>query len=239
MLSSIEVRAAVAAVSLFVLPLAANGQVVSKAFQNGLNGYTGTFDRRISTDVFGTCCETSNGADSAAYFLDGYNGADSDDTQGLIRFDNIIGAGANQIPTNATILDATLTVTTSLAGNAQTSGPWGVAGMLQPFTATTTHADFPSSSDHGHRGPWWQDGSATRPVGGYGFQIPGLPDSANVTSVVQSWASGATNNGLVIQAGLANSVTQNANTADGWSIHTTGFPTSDTRPNLDVTYTKA
>ena len=237
--SSVKVCAAFAAVLLFVLPLVANGQVVTKAFQNGLNGYTGTFDRRISTDVFGTGTETSNGADAAAYFIDGYNGADSDDTQGLLRFDSLIGPGANQVPSNATILDAKLTLTTSLAGNAQTSGPWGVAGMLQPFTATTVHADFPSGTDHGHRGPWWQDSSATRPVGGFGFQLPGHPDIANVTSVVQSWASGAPNHGLVVQAGLADSVSQNANTADGWSYHTTGFPTSDTRPKLDVTYTTA
>jgi hypothetical protein len=37
---------------------------------------------------------------------------------------------------------------------------------------------------------------------------------------------------------LSDTVTAaNFSTADGWSIHTTGFPTSDTRPRLDVTYT--
>jgi hypothetical protein len=205
------------------------------AFQNGLNGYTGTFDRRISSGA-----EVGNGADAAAYFLDGFNAVamDSNDTQGLIRFDAIIGNGPGQIPSGATILDATLTVTTSLAGNAQTAGPYGVAGLLKPVSATTEYfADFMSTSDHTSRGAWWQDGSATRPTGGYGFQIPGAQDSANVTSVVQAWASGAPAHGFVIQAGLSDSVTANANTADGWSIHTTGFPTSDTRPRLDVTYT--
>ena len=210
-------------------------QTQSVMFQNGANGYNGTFDRRISSGA-----EVGNGADSAAYFLDGFNGValDSNDTQGLIRFDNIIGSGPGQIPSGATILDAKLTVTTSLAGDAQTSGPFGVAGLLKAVGPTTEYfADFMSASDHTSRGAWWQDGSATRPTGGYGFQIPGAQDSANVTSVVQSWAGGAPAHGLVIQAGLSDSVTVNANTADGWSIHTTGFPTSDTRPKLEVTYT--
>jgi hypothetical protein len=207
----------------------------SVSFQNGANGYNGTFDRRISSGN-----EIGNGADSAAYFLDGFNGVamDSNDTQGLIRFNNIIGNGPGQIPSGATILNAKLTVTTSLAGNAQTSGPYGVAGLLKAVGPTTDYfADFMSTTDHTSRGAWWQDGSATRPVGGFGFQLPGAPDSANVTPVVQSWAGGAAAHGFVLQAGLSDSVTQNANTADGWSIHTTGFPTSDTRPKLEVTYT--
>jgi hypothetical protein len=234
--SSLRVRAIFAAASLFFLPVAANGQVVTKAFQNGLNGYTGTFDRLISSTV----SQERDGSTVAAYFMDGFDGGTSADAQNLIRFDNIIGPGANQIPSNATILDAKLTVTTSLAGDAQTAGPYGVSGILSHgFTSTTTHADYPATSDHGHRGPWWQDASATRPVGGFGFQLPGAPDSANVTSIVQSWASGAPNFGFAMQAGLADVAAQNANTADGWSIHTTGFPTSDTRPKLNVTYTTA
>jgi hypothetical protein len=222
--------------ALIVAVLSSSALAVTQtvAFQNGLNGYNGTFDRRISSGN-----EIGNGADSAAYFLDGFNGTDSNDTQGLIRFDNIIGNGPGQIPSGATILDAKLTVTTSLAGNAQTSGPFGVAGLLQAVDGNTDYfGNFTSATDFTSRGPWWQDGSATRPVGGYGFQIPGAEDSASVTPIVQSWASGAPAHGFTIQPGLSDSVTiTNHSTADGWSIHTTGFPTSDTRPKLEVTYT--
>lgn len=214
----------------------------SVSFQNGLNGYTGTFDRRISS----AATDESNGADSAAYFLDGFapdgtdanTDPDSPDTQGLIRFDNIFGNGAGQIPAGATILDAKLTLTTSLAGNSQTNGPYGVAGLSQAFNATTSFfTNFMSTTDYTSRGAWWQDGYATRPVGGYGFQIPGVQDTANVTPIVQSWSAGSPNNGFVIQAGLSDTIATAANTSDGWSIHTTGFPTSDTRPKLEVTYT--
>ena len=131
-----------------------------------------------------------------------------------------------------------MTVTTSLAGNAQTNGPYGVSGLKQPFDSSTSFfGSFSSSTDFTSRGAWWQDGSATRPTGGYGFQTPGIQDSANVTPIVQSWASGSANNGFVIQAGLSDTALTAANTSDGWSIHTTGFPTSDTRPKLEVSYT--
>jgi len=213
-------------------------QVVNKTLQNGLNGYAGTVDRKLSevaaNDVFGNTV--------AQYFLDGYSSGTtvSPDEQGLIRFDNLIGNGANQIPANATILDAKLTVTTSLSGNSQTSGPYGVAGLNQAFDANTSYfGSFTSATDFGSRGAWWQDGYATRPVGGYGFQRPGVAASANVTSLVQGWANGGANHGMVIQAGAGNSIADNANTNDGWSIYTTGFPFSDSRPKLEVSYTTA
>ena len=77
-------------------------QVVNKTLQNGLNGYAGTVDRKLSevaaNDVFGNTV--------AQYFLDGYSSGTtvSPDEQGLIRFDNLIGNGANQIPANAHIV---------------------------------------------------------------------------------------------------------------------------------------
>lgn len=213
-------------------------QVVNTFFQNGANGYNGTVDRKLSetaaNEVFGNTV--------AQYFLDGFSsGATvSPDEQGLLRFDNIIGNGPGQVPANATILDAKLTVTTSLSGNSQTSGPFGVAGLNQAFNASTSYfSSFPSATDFTSRGAWWQDGYATRPVGGYGFQRPGVAESANVTSLVQGWANGTPNHGLVIQAGAGDNVAANANTNDGWSIYTTGFPFSDSRPKLEVSYTTA
>ncbi len=216
-------------------------QVVNTAFQNGLNGYTGTFDRRISERVITDPAFEINGNTVASYMLDGFGtGGGSPDEPGLVRFDNLIGNGPGQIPAGATILDAKFSVTTALTGNAQTSGPFGVAGLLQPFNASTSYfTNYTSTTDFGSRGPWWQDDSATRPTGGYGFQVPGVTDSANVHSLVQSWANGTPNHGLVIQAGISNTILENANTGDGWAIHTTGFPFSDSRPKLEVSYTTA
>jgi len=213
----------------------AAAQVVTTSFQNGADGYTGTFDRRIGE----RSQDEVDGISAPHYFLDGFQpNQTSPDTQGLLRFDNIIGSDPGQIPSGATILSAELFLTTSLVGNAQTGGPYGVAGLLQPFDSTTLYfSDFTTTTDLVSRGAWWQDGSATRPVGGYGRQNPGSTDSANGASIFQSWADGAANNGFVVQAGLSDSIFEAANTGDGWSIRTTGYPLSDTRPRLKVSYT--
>jgi len=208
-------------------------EVVTVSFQNGIDGYTGTFDRMISERNE----HNQNGSEVVNDFLDGYQKDNSPDEQFLVRFDDIIGDDPGQIPAGATVLSAELTVTTSLVGNAQTGGPYGVAGVLQPFDSATVYYDFISNTQMISRGPWWQDGSATRPVGGYGVQNPGKTDSANVASVVQSWLDGADNNGLVIQAGLPELITDVANSTDGWSIRTTGYPLADSRPKLTVSYT--
>lgn len=214
----------------------AGGEVVTVSFQNGDNGYMGTFDRTISERND----HNVDGSEVVHDFLDGYKTDSSPDEQRLIRFDGIIGSEAGQIPVGATILGAELVVTTSLVGNAQTGGPYGVAGLLQAFDSTTSYfVDFASTTNLVSRGAWWQDGSATRPVGGFGRQHPGNTDSTNVTSVVQSWMDGAENHGLVIQAGLPDLINEVANTTDGWSIRTTGYPLSESRPKLMVSYTTA
>ena len=235
-LKSIVSRAALAGGFCVALVGIAGAQVVTISFQNGADGYTGTFDRTISERND----HNVDGSEVVNDFLDGYQTDSSPDEQRLIRFDNIIGDEPGQIPAGATILSAELIVTTSLVGNAQTGGPYGVAGLLQPFDSTTSYfVDFSTTTDLVSRGAWWQDGSATRPVGGYGRQHPGNTDSGNVTPVVQAWVSGAENHGLVIQAGLPDLLNEPANTTDGWSIRTTGYPSSDTRPKLMVTYTTA
>lgn len=209
-------------------------EVVTVSFQNGVDGYTGTFDRTISERLE----HELDGSEVVNDFVDGYNMDASPDEQRLIRFDNIIGSEPNQIPAGATILSAELIVTTGLVSNAATGGPYGVAGLLQPFDSNTSYfIDFITTTNMGSRGAWWQDGSATRPVGGYGRQNPGNTTSGNVTPVVQSWLDGMENHGLTIQAGLPELMTERANTTDGWSIRTTGYPFSDTRPKLKVSYT--
>jgi hypothetical protein len=201
------------------------------SFQNGVNGYTGTFDRKID-ERGGT--NDQDGSTVAQYFLDGYQ-ADpvSPDAQALIRFDNIIGGGAGQIPAGATILSAQLTVNTSTTGNAQSAGPWGVAQLLGPFDSSTTY--FGSYNCGGcalvSRGPWWQDSYTERPLAGYGGKWQGDIAVADITPIVQNWVSGAANHGVTIQTGNP------PGTVDGWGVISTGHPVIERRPQLSVTYT--
>ena len=228
-------RSAVAGGLCIALTGLATADVVTVTFQEGSLGYDSCFDRYISD----TGADDADGDTVATKYLDGYAKDSSPDVQYLIRFDDIIGEDANQIPTNATILDAKITLTTSLASNAHTGGPYGVAGLVAEFDSGTTYwDDFSSNTSMGSRGPWWQDESATRPVGGFGGQMKGQRDSAPITPLVQSWVD-SENYGMVVQAGLSDDVDAPANTTDGWSIRTTGYPFSDSRPKLTVTYTTA
>jgi hypothetical protein len=231
---SLVFRAALAGGFCMLVAGSVGAEVVTTSFQNGVDGYTGTFDRTISERPE----HNLDGSEVVYDFLDGYQTDSSPDEQRLIRFDDIIGSDPGQIPAGATILSAELIVTTSLVSNAQTGGPYGVAGLLQAFDSTTSYfVDFNSTTNLVSRGAWWQDGTATRPVGGFGRQHPGNTDRGNVASVVQSWVDGGENHGLVIQAGLPDLINERANTTDGWSIRTTGYPSSDTRPKLEVSYT--
>lgn len=229
-----------AAVSLVATQAMAQVSVNTVSFQEGVNGYLGTFDMLVSENP---AEDGRLGSSTPAYFLDGQAGG-SPDTQGLIRFDNILGAGSGQIPFGATILRAGLTVTTNGDDpstdppgntNSQTSGPYVVAGMLSPFNAESRRTDF------GSRGPIWRqfasrEFSATRPQAGFGDAIDRTINAndvvtANVTNIVQRWANGSLdNNGLTIQAGYTG-------TSDGWMICTSSHPDTTRRPKLTVEYT--
>src|SRR5262245_43203198 len=75
------------------------------SFQNGTAGYVDAFDRRIgpgASQVNGSAVNT----DASSYFIDGGASAlnDTGFTQGLIRFDNIVGGSG--IPAGAKIVSA-------------------------------------------------------------------------------------------------------------------------------------
>src|SRR5262245_55586071 len=131
-------RITLAAILVVLIPASLALAVTSTTvtFQNGVSGYTGTFEHKISE----TLANNVDGSTTQQYFVDGYAGgtSPSPDESDLIRFDTILGSGAGQIPSGAFILDASLQYTTAQqSGNAQTNGPWGVAGLNEAFDSTT------------------------------------------------------------------------------------------------------
>jgi hypothetical protein len=216
-----------------ILPAgAALGVTETVSFQDGIGGYTGTELRRIDERAG---AQDYNGDDRVRAFVDGYQlDPRSQESQVLLRFENIIGNGAGQIPPGATILDAALTVRTGTAGASDSPGPWGVAQLLQPFDQTTSF--FGSFNCGGctlvSRGAWWEDGYTERPLAGFGRQNHDQVTSADVRDMVQAWSdNAASNHGLVIQAGNP------PGTVDGWGFESTGHPVASSRPKLSVTYT--
>ena len=213
-------RLTISVVVLTLLPaswaLALTSTTVS--FQNGISGYTGTYDRYIAQTP-------DAGIDGSAL---------SDVTligntqQALIRFDNIFGNNPGQIPLGARILDASLQLSTiggPDANSDNTNGPYAVAGLTNSFNNTTTFASY-----SGGIGAWFENGHSTRPQGNYGRLDGGETQATDIRSIVQGWSDGGTNNGLTVNGG-------NPTGTDTWRIQTTGNSSPGSRPKLSVTYT--
>jgi hypothetical protein len=248
--------ACAAALSVMLLPC---GVVAVRAdtvvsFQNGFNSYTGETQRRINSienSVTGT-----GASNNTALGVDGYSANTnpvgqtsnySPDQPLLMRFDSIFGSGAGQIPSGAFIIDAKLQLTSNNTGSADSPGPFGIAGLLQPFTSSTVYHNFDTSGGAditafgGNRGPWFANGKSMRPIAAYGkvgeaasaaFD-PNTTYSARITPLLRSWQTG-NNYGFAIQTGFTG-------TNNAWGIRTGGYNdgTGDiaSRPKLTVTYT--
>ncbi|MEK7953470.1 Ig-like domain-containing protein [Luteolibacter soli] len=208
-----------------------NGSVVipkfTTSFQQGINGYTGQWDRRVGEN--GTA---QNGSAVQQYAVDGNPGpADaSEDTNGLIRFSNIFGTGPGQIPPGAEVIDAKLILTTATVSNAQSPGPWAIDRLMVAVNDSTTYASLggdpnPNTFDglEGARGA-----SYGLPVAGYTGMAQGQVGTADVTQIVKAWAEGEPNYGFSIFS---------SPTTDGWNYDTVGNTNPLLRPKLEVTYT--
>ncbi len=196
--------------------------VQTTSFQYGVNGYTTYFGRRV--DEAGT-----NTVETAVqqYAVDGYDAvANSPDVNAILRFENLFGSAAGQIPVGATILKAELVLTTAVADNAQSPGPWVVDRLLFPVDATTNYIQMTQGSNVGVRGL-----SARTPVAGFGNNAQGDVQAADVTAHVRAWATATdpndANRGLAIY---------DASTSDGWNFCTAGNSDPNKRPKLVVSY---
>src|SRR5262245_4487475 len=106
-------------------------QAATATFQQGVNGYTGT------ADTYGRADQPTTRFPNAVIVL-----VDNDNpiAHGLIRFDNIFGSGAGQVPLSATISSATLTVRTSNDGD-----PVWFHRMLVAWDETNNWNEFATS----------------------------------------------------------------------------------------------
>ena len=137
------------------------------------------------------------------------------------RFDNIIGAGAGQIPLGATILKATLQISTGVGSNAQTGGEYGVSQLLQAFNVGTQFADF------GANGPTQADGELGAVASFFTGVVEGKEVVFDVKTILQAWANGASNFGFNIQS---------LGTSDGWQVFASGALSPELRPLLLVEF---
>ncbi len=184
----------------------------SLVIQEGLNGYASTQDTTLRAATPGT---TQGNTTTIITDLD--DGGLQ--VQGLLRFDNLFGTGRNQIPPNAVIHSATLTVQVTNASN----GAIALHRMLVTWNENSTWNSLTTT------GPGVQvvteaalvpDNQPIALAGATG------PRSFDVTNSLQAWLGGASNFGWVILN----------TTTDGWDIVSSEGANGLQRPRLEVVY---
>ena len=186
-------------------------------FQQGTDGYTGTQDTYTDENF-----TTNNNGSLIEVAVDLDDGAGDATTQGLIRFDDIFGVGAGQIPVGATINSAELTVyvTNVSNGAAQVT----LHSMLMDWNEASTW-------DSTVNGVSTDDVEASSAIDSTLASPDNLGSQTftGLAAVLQAWSDGAANYGWVI-------TTDNDN---GWDFASSENGTVSFRPVLTVDYTIA
>lgn len=184
------------------------------SFQNGdVNGYAGTVD----TYLHAGSANTNLGA-AVEVQVDAPGGTPADAKHGLIRFNNIFGTDANQIPPGATITSAVLTVNVTNASVDLRS----FHRMLQTWEASDTW----NSRVNGIQADDVEARAAADSTSA--FTGTGLTN-VDVTADLVAWQGGASRYGWAIFC---------ANT-DGWAFSSAEAATQSLRPKLTVSYQPA
>lgn len=174
-------------------------EVVTVSFQNGVNGYQGTTQFRITGD---------GGSIIDADFVQIQGGPNATANQkrwAFWTFSDIVGTSPGQIPPGATIISARLELRTCSFQHtaAKSTGPVCVARMLVPMeyipNVPTWRADATTWFTFSDDGPNFQDRHFDRPVGGYIDMMEwDRVESAEIGPIVQAWADGEPNNGAIV-----------------------------------------
>ncbi len=181
----------------FVLMIAAasltNAQV-TYVFQEGENSYSGTAD----TFFMGQDLEAVNGYDDE-WEWDGEDGGFIN--YGALKFENIIGTGANQIPPDSVVISAELSLYITNEGSAGAT----LHNLLIPFSEDMDYLTFTENSpDLFPTADADYEGEAVN-------ELPGLSAGdmvdVDVASSLQSWINGELeNNGWLFIPGGSNGV---------------------------------
>jgi hypothetical protein len=184
---------------------------VTATFQDGVSAYTGTQDTYLAQAAPGTVegaldnwrWDSENPAPNAEF--------------GLIRFDNLFGAGPGQIPPGSTINSAVLTIEVA-------NGSVTPEGSINESSVDWSEATATWNNFGGEAGV-----QADEYLASPAYVAPIAVGSAGitVTSSVQAWSSGSRNNfGWVFRP----------NNLDGAQVDSAEFATVALRPKLTVIY---
>ena len=193
--------------------------VLAVRFRQGLNAYDDCTDTMLRM-----AAPTSNESVTTPLLAD----LDTDSTtagdqpaQILIRFDNLFGSDPGQVPLNATIVSAKLSMWTGAGADDDSDHLASCHRMLVPWAATDTWNSLGSGVQ--------TDGSEAVSMDTF-TQMPEIEDAPvvlDVTSDIAAFLAGTPNHGWVL----------NCTGADSWRAVSMEGTTTTQRPMLEIAYT--
>ena len=189
--------------------------VLTARFQQGLNGYTACADTTLRADA-----PTADLSATATLTVD-LDTAGGLPAQALIRFENLFGPAAGQVPANATILSAKLIPWTGSGANDISTTLVAAHRMLAAWSATDTWDSLTAGIS--------ADGTEAASTASF-TQVPALgsaPVIFDVTGDVAAWLAGAPNRGWALLP----------RGTDGWVSASSEGATASQRPMLEIAYT--
>ncbi len=203
----------------------------SASFRQGVDNYTNTADtnlRQATPDV--------NYVADVTAFSDYHDAGGTNTTESLLRFDNIIGGGTNQIPPGSLIHAAVLELPS--VGNSCMGNGGRFYEMLQPWSDATitwntygTNGIQPDDIVAAATPSFAAGNSSLNPL------VQGTINTFEVTGDLQTWANGARPNyGWVVLPWVGGT--------DGWGFRSSkwssvvpGYAPEQERPRLRVYFT--
>ena len=205
-------------------PFATDPTVAVATFQQGLNGYASARDTQLWQEFPDT--NYAPNQDLTAD-LDTGAAAGNQTAQVLVRFDNLFGVGANQVPANAIIHSAKLICQT----------PRNVTGT--DFDSNDTFRSHRMIMDWTDLATWNSTGggisandveAATTASFSAVPDVDGGPTIFDVTGDVELFKAGTANRGWVIRP-------SSSGTGDGWTFRSSDYATNAAlRPALEIVY---
>jgi phosphatidylinositol-3-phosphatase len=205
--SSADLRPIVGAFTTDVVAL-------TTTFRQGVSGYTGATDTYIESANPGT----AHGSD-VMLVADG-----SPQSQGLIRFDSLFGAGAGQVPLGANILSAKLSILTGTTANDESLSTMSLHQLNVPFSSSSTWTSLGSGVSLGAEAVTTPEFSLLpNKEGNYGI--------FDVTDSIAAFAAAAALGSNINYGWLIN-----PSGTDGWRFRSSEYATVGDRPILSITY---